>query len=294
MIPRIIHQLWINPNLEESGGITPEVERQSIKWRSLCPTYLYRLWSLEEVLAIADDDRVIGDRARAVIQSLRFPAAQADVARLILLRTFGGFWVDLKLSPCSAFLPSLLDFDLVLTEHFPQSHRLQPNGLLINSFIGSDRNTEFIERVLQKVLLNVEKRVIGAIFDITGPTNLLVIKEEMAEILGALGKYTLLSHTETWDKMFSLENVSYNHKGMHWSVRQRHEPIYHDLKALQAESAQLKAELRQTRQRLAATEKKVSGIVRSRSWRLTEPLRKLATLTHELEQRWPSLPRKRT
>jgi hypothetical protein len=168
LIPTIIHQLWIDPSGGESGGIAPDVERQSLKWRSRFPTYLYRLWSLEEVLALADLDPALGDRARAAIGSLRFPAAQADVARLILLRRFGGFWVDLKLSPCSAFLPALLDFDLVLTEHFPQPHRPQPNGLLINSFIGSERNTQFIERVLQRVLLNVENRIDGSVFTLPG------------------------------------------------------------------------------------------------------------------------------
>ena len=291
MIPRIIHQLWINPSLGDTREVTPEVEQQSLKWRSLFPTYLYRLWSLDEVMEIADGDPALGDRARLTIQSLRFPAAQADVARLILLHTFGGFWVDLKLSPCSPFLHTLSDFDLVLTEHFPQSHRPQPNGLLINSFIGSDRNTEFIKRVLTRVLANVEERVTGSVFHVTGPTNLVNVKQEMEEVPGALGTYTVLGHTETWNKMFSVEDLSYNRNGMHWSVRQRHEPIYLDVETLQAESARLKAELGRTREHLATTEKKVKGMVRSRSWRLTAPLRKLTSLLYELQQRWPGIPR---
>jgi hypothetical protein len=163
LIPRIIHQLWIDPNTEASPGqrqltrLLPEVERRRKLWQSFHPAYLYRLWSLEDVLSIAADDKTLGDRVRAVIQSLRFPAAQADVARLFLLRTFGGFWVELKLVPGSPFLTSLLDFDLVLTEHFPQAHRREPNGFLAGSFIGADRQTRFINRVLMRVLLNVEQ-----------------------------------------------------------------------------------------------------------------------------------------
>jgi mannosyltransferase OCH1-like enzyme len=234
LIPRIIHQLWINPNPDKSGskgqlaGLAPEVERRCIKWRSLYPSYLYRLWSLEEVLAIADDDHAIGHRACAVIQSLRFPAAQADVARLILLRTFGGFWVDLRLVPCSPFLTPLLDFDLVLTEHFPQYHRPEPNGFLSNGFIASDRDTQFVDCVLKRVLLNVEERVQSSIFNVTGTMNLLKVKEEMAKLPGAIGKYTVLPYAETWAKRFWFGAAPYNDNGMHWSVRELHEPIYND------------------------------------------------------------------
>jgi mannosyltransferase OCH1-like enzyme len=238
LIPRIIHQLWINPKPEDCNaglqlrGIAPEIEKRCLKWRSLYPAYLYRLWSLEEVLAIADDDQVIGNRVRAVIQALRFPAAQADVARLMLLSTFGGFWVDLKLDPYCRFLTPLLDFDLVLTEHFPQFHRPKPNGFLASSFIGSDRCTQFMDRVLKRVLSNVEQRVQASIFNVTGPTNLLKVKEEMANLPGGIGRHVVLPHTEAWAKLFSLGAAPYNENGMHWSVRERHEPIYADSASL--------------------------------------------------------------
>ena len=199
-----------------------------MKWRSLYPNYLYRLWSIEEVLAVADDDRVMGARARTAIQSLRFPAAQADLARLLLLRVFGGFWVDLRLVPSSPFLTPLLDFDLVLTEHFPQKHRPEPNGFLSNSFIGADRYTQFIDRVLEKVLRNVEQRIQSSIFDITGPMNLMKVKGEMANLPEAIGRYTVLAYTEAWAKCFRFGEAPYNDNGMHWSARERNEPIYND------------------------------------------------------------------
>lgn len=233
-IPRIIHQLWINPNPEASGGkhqlagLAPEIERRCMKWRSLYPTYLYRLWSLDEVLAISDEEHAMGNRARAAIQCLRFPAAQADIARLILLRAFGGFWVDLKLIPHAPFMTRLLDFDLVLTEHFPQYHRPEPKGFLSSGFIGSDRNTQFIDRVLERVLLNVEDRVRSSIFDVTGPMNLMKVKKEMAQCGEVMGKYTILEYTETWAKLFWLGIAPYNNNGMHWSVRELREPIYND------------------------------------------------------------------
>jgi len=263
-----------------------------MKWRSLYPTYLYRLWSLEEVLAIAADDQVIGERLRAVIQSLRFPAAQADVARLILLRTFGGFWVDLKLDPHCRFLTPLLDFDLVLTEHFPQPHRPEPNGFLINSFIGSDRHTQFMDRVLKRVLSNLERRVQASTFDVTGPRNLLKVKEEMANLPGGIGSYTVLPHTETWGKLFSLQAAPYNDNGMHWSVRELREPIYNDASLADSQGAELQKPLSalepetdqliisQLRTQIAglnaeseALSRRLELVLRSTSWKISAPIR---------------------
>jgi mannosyltransferase OCH1-like enzyme len=199
-----------------------------MKWRSLHPEFTYRLWSLEDILALIDDDDAISVRARPAIQSLRFPAAQADVARLILLRVMGGFWVDLKLEPRIPFLTTLLDLDLVLIEHFPQFHRPEPNGFLASGFIGSDRYTPFVNHVLEKVITNVDKRVQSSIFDVTGPANILSTKVDMENNSQPIGNYTVLSHRHAWTKLFSMGPASYNNNGRHWSLRELREPIYVD------------------------------------------------------------------
>jgi hypothetical protein len=77
-------------------------------------------------------------------------------------------------------------------------------------------------------LLNVEQRVQTSIFNVTGATNLLKVKEEMANLPGGIGSHTVLPHTETWGKLLSLGSAPYNHHGMHWSERELHEPIYND------------------------------------------------------------------
>ena len=174
MIPKTIHQLWIDPNAEsfpEKGTRAeppPDIELRCTKWRLLHPSFIYRLWSLEGVSEVIEHDDALGVRALLAMRSLRFPAAKADIARLILLRSFGGFWVDLKLEPRVPFLNALVDFDLVLTEHFPQYHRPDPNGFLVNGFIGSDRQTSFLDHVLERVTTNVEKRMKASMFDVTG------------------------------------------------------------------------------------------------------------------------------
>jgi mannosyltransferase OCH1-like enzyme len=233
LIPKIIHQLWIDPSKGNSEKRTlaeppPDIECRCTKWALLHPSFTYRLWSLEDVLEVIDHDDALGFRALLAMQSLRFPAAKADIARLILLRSSGGFWVDLKLEPRVSFLDPLVDFDLVLTEHFPQYHRPEPNGFLVNSFIGSDRQTPFLNRVLERITTNVEQRMKGSIFDITGSPSLFIIKAEMEKCGEPLGNYTVLSHRQAWNECFTMGGASYNNNRMHWSLRELHEPIYED------------------------------------------------------------------
>lgn len=234
MIPKAIHQLWIDPNAESSpekrtlAEPPPDIEWRCTKWRLLHPSFTYRLWSLEQVSEAIEHDDALGVRALVAIRSLRFPAAKADIARLILLRSFGGFWVDLKLEPRAPFLSSLVDFDLVLTEHFPQYRRPEPNGFLANSFIGSDRQISFLDHVLERVTTNVEQRMKASIFDVTGSPSLLMIKAEMEKTGEPIGNYTVLSHRQAWNDFFTMGAASYNTNRMHWSLRELHEPIYVD------------------------------------------------------------------
>jgi mannosyltransferase OCH1-like enzyme len=234
LIPKTIHQLWIDPDAESSPQKStrveppPDIEWRCAKWRLLHPSFTYRLWSLEDVAEVIEHDDGLGVRALLAIRSLRFPAAKADIARLIVLRRFGGFWVDLKLEPRASFLNPLVDFDLVLTEHFPQYHRPEPNGFLVNSFIGSDRQTSFLNHVLERVTTNVEKRMKASIFDVTGSPSLFVIRTEMEKNGEPIGNYTVLSHRQAWNEFFTMGPASYNNNRMHWSSRELHEPIYED------------------------------------------------------------------
>ena len=234
MIPKTIHQLWIDPNAEsfpEKGTRAeppPDIELRCTKWRLLHPSFIYRLWSLEGVSEVIEHDDALGVRALLAMRSLRFPAAKADIARLILLRSFGGFWVDLKLEPRVPFLNALVDFDLVLTEHFPQYHRPDPNGFLVNGFIGSDRQTSFLDHVLERVTTNVEKRMKASMFDVTGAPSLFMTKTEMEKNGEPIGNYTVLSHRQAWNEFFTMGPASYNYNRMHWSLRELREPIYED------------------------------------------------------------------
>lgn len=213
--------MWIPPVKSAQGMSLPDdVARHSDAWRSLHPNFSYKMWSLEDVLStLARHDLF---HVNQVIVSCRIPAMQADIARLAILLIQGGFWADLKLSPRSAFLNELTDFRLVVTEHFPKENLPDPNGFLLNSFLGAEPAHPVIADALNRVVRNVRERQQGSIFYITGSTNL---KDALAAHPGEVGSH-MLPHQTTWNVLFDVGGASYNENGMHWSVRETREPLY--------------------------------------------------------------------
>ncbi|MCF3946300.1 hypothetical protein AiwAL_07320 [Acidiphilium sp. AL] len=228
MIPPSIHQLWIDPNARagkdlgdrEPAALPADVAANCLAWRLLHPNFGYKLWRLGEVARLAR----LQDRADvcAAITACRFPAMQADIARLFLLEMDGGFWVDLKLHPLMPFLDRLIFDDLVVTEHFPKDNLQEPNGFLINSFIGARPYHPCISAALDGAVRNVRRRMAGSIFYVTGSPVLM-------EAIGAVpdrGKYRMLDHQSVWDHLFEIRGGSYNEGGLHWSQRQERESAF--------------------------------------------------------------------
>jgi hypothetical protein len=231
MIPLLIHQLWIDPQFPTPDGpchvegIPSEppldVEENRAAWTRLHSNFDCKLWSLNEVLKLARfHDR---DDVCTGILACRFPAMQADVARLFLLEMTGGFWVDLKLFPLVSFLDQLTNHELIVTEHFPKDNLPEPNGFLINSFIGARPHQPCITEALATALRNIDCRMSGSIFYVAGSTLLQTATASMNPV-----RLKLLPHTQTWGHLFEIRGGSYNANGLHWSQRQERESPYHD------------------------------------------------------------------
>lgn len=225
MIPKLIHQLWITPDTTQLNSVPAEVAAQCKMWAKLHPDYLHKLWSIEEV------DRICSAIGRPDVQEAiricRFPAMKADIARLLLLYNFGGFWVDLKLRPKRAFLSDTLDFDAVLTQHFPRPDMNLPDDFLINSFIGSVPTMPIIAKALTEITELVLARTEGSVFAVTGPLPLGRARREFLTKHPELaGHVKLLRKEETWDRLFSAGYGTYNKILGHWSVREKSESKY--------------------------------------------------------------------
>ncbi len=216
MIPRQFHQLWIRPSIATTG-IPDDVLQNFQAWRTMHRTHVQRLWSLPEVTALCYKQN--RPEVAGAIEACRFPSMQADIARLLLLEAFGGYWIDLKLYPLRSFLDDLTGNDLVLTEHFAKPDLPDPSAYLSNSFIGAVPAHPVISRVLKAVCENVNRRMGGSIYGVTGATNLMAAVE-------GVESYTRLGFRDAWGGLFEIRGGSYNGPDMHWSVREGLESPY--------------------------------------------------------------------
>ncbi|WP_288005977.1 glycosyltransferase family 32 protein [Acidiphilium sp.] len=224
MIPATIHQLWVDPHdtLRQTAPVPADIVVNSTAWQELHPDFVYRLWSLDNILSMTK----LYDRPEvyAGIRACRFPAMQADIIRLFLLEMVGGFWIDLKLCPRKSFLGALVNDELVVTEHFPKDNLPQPNGFLSNSFLGARPGHPKISQALDIALRNVRQRMTGSIFYVTGAPVLIEAIRNLPH-----QTYRMLDHHLAWNELFSISGGSYNDNGQHWSQRQDQEPAFNSL-----------------------------------------------------------------
>ena len=230
MIPRIIHQLWIAPN-EDMQDLPRDVKSDADRWRSMHPEFEYKFWSARDALESVGDVN-FGLERREILDSVnvcRFPAMQADLIRCLLLHTFGGFWVDLKLTPKSSFLGSMVDNELVLVEHHVTKDFPVPanSELLNNSFFGCQKNSDFIRSVAILAFGNVRKRMHG-VWEVTGPRTFISVAQRQYPGFFEVRHPGLLvvRASEFYDNLVRWGWGSYNANGRHWSERMKLEPIY--------------------------------------------------------------------
>ena len=112
-IPALVHQIWVNPGTGGPEGLPWRVRRNAQRWARLHPDFRYKRWDLNSA-AVCGDDLMPG--FSAALRSLRFPASQADLARLAILLRHGGFWADLKVAPLRPFLTELVGHVVALYE----------------------------------------------------------------------------------------------------------------------------------------------------------------------------------
>lgn len=225
MIPKLIHHVWIDPDQETSTvqTIPQDILENLLSWAKIEINYRQKIWLIDEIIDLCQTKN-LSEVSRA-IKTCRFPSMQADIARLACLKLFGGFWVDLKIYLNHRFLDRFSDYDLVLTEVFPKEDLPNPNGILVNGFIGAAPDNHVISKALHMAAENVNRRMPGSIYHVTGATNLMNALQDTPD----RGTYFCLRHQTAWGYLFTIRGGSYNKKNMHWSLREKYENPYQDI-----------------------------------------------------------------
>jgi tetratricopeptide (TPR) repeat protein len=228
MIPRVIHQMFVNPEDGGSGGLKDDVLQQCKSWRECHPHYSYKMWDLDEFYRLCESSNRLD--IKQTVSVCRFPAMQVDIARLFILKIFGGFWADLKMYTIVPFLDDLRNHRLLFAEHFVKEG-WRP-GLPCSAFLGAEPGQAFFDAALVHAQARVAART-GETFLVAGPAALeKIIATQFPDGPGIPPdeSYYMLDHSLTWDKLFGVGSGSYNHakESLHWSVRERREPAYAD------------------------------------------------------------------
>lgn len=102
LIPRVFHQIWINP---ERPALPPEYCRYRDTWLERHPDWEYRLWNLENLDFVPNCANLLG-------QAQHY-AQMADLLRMEILYRHGGVYIDVDfecLRPISALLEGVTSF----------------------------------------------------------------------------------------------------------------------------------------------------------------------------------------
>ena len=222
MIPQTIHQMFIPPHTGGENGMGDDVRAHGAEWDRRHPHYHRRVWSLAEFLSLCES---IGrsDVAGAV-RACRLPAMQTDIARLLILREFGGFWADLKLYPLASFLDSLRSPSILFAEHF-QNEGWHP-GMPCSAFLASEAHHKFFDTALSAALRTVDDRS-PHVVTVGGPAAIeAAITEHFGDSFSERGY--MIPHDMFWGVLVGSGSASYNgaDNSLHWSNRQGREPLY--------------------------------------------------------------------
>jgi hypothetical protein len=210
-------------------------------------------WSLRQpAFRIFTDEQVVpllarwGDRAASLFNDVRIPACKADVARLALLYVYGGLYVDAHCAPGSdAGLAGLLQEttrrELVLFDECAQDPHFRGTGIL-NSILCARAGSEILDTLVRKAVANLDQQrkaersgrgLDYSIYKLTGPW---IIWHQLFLRIATRGELRPeyrdriavwpYHEAEAIPPVLTYRYNSYRRPAIHWSRRQRTEPLF--------------------------------------------------------------------
>jgi mannosyltransferase OCH1-like enzyme len=149
------------------------------QWTARMPDY--RLFSDADVVPLLS---LWGKEAARLFEEIRIPACRSDVARLVLLREFGGLYVDMHCAPgdcnkLSLVFDKLASCDLVIFDESFYS-TIDRHTAILNGVLAARPATEILDQLISAALVNLaahrsaenaagQAHVAYDIYKLTGP-----------------------------------------------------------------------------------------------------------------------------
>ena len=178
MIPKTIHQTWINHDLQ------PEIKELVDTWIDYHPGWKYRLWSDEE------NRQFIKDYFPFFLSTYdRYPynIQRADAIRYFILYRVGGVYIDLDVECLKPVDNLLLKRECLLCLE-PDEHAVdhQVDEIISNAIMASAPGHSFFEAVIKELLRGEYESTVFAskkyyILNTTGPFMLKHVLDKYKE-----------------------------------------------------------------------------------------------------------------
>ena len=144
-IPKIIHQIWIGPE-----PLPDQYKEFSQKMIEMHPDWEYHLWGNEIFTGIYKEDKFLQNYIKD--PDLYKWAYISDRVRLLLLRDFGGVYVDMDANPIKSFnnIHEKLNESIAFFGGVRPKSKEEKRGALIDcTVLGSEKNSRIINEVLE-------------------------------------------------------------------------------------------------------------------------------------------------
>ncbi len=207
-------------------------------WREIFPEF--RVFTDEDVIPLLPQNFV------QIYKLIRLPSAKSDIARLILLREFGGFYLDAHMGPTApsdllVTLDKIFEYNVIL---FGKGWLIQkPTDFdLMNGAIAARKHAPELDPLINRIIDNIEHQwqkeqstpdyVPYSLFGLTGTYTFLQSFFEETESRPKLKpefEKTIFLHFMKDNRQSGFEiasHYSYRKPGGHWSERQTHERFF--------------------------------------------------------------------
>lgn len=147
----------------------------------------------------------------------RIPAMQADIIRALWILTNGGIYSDLSFAPRKVpdFHVPGKELTVVRWHH----------GRIVNGIFSALKNSKCLQIIADQIMVNIDNKVIDSIWKLTGPGLWIkMLGDTETDALGIISKQILFRDTIKGSRYTS----STRNSAMHWSRREKIEPLYED------------------------------------------------------------------
>ena len=162
MIPKVIHQIWINFDQKTPKPIPEKYLPWMDSWKERHPDWVYMLWGDREIESLILENY---QEYWQLYNSCKYPVQKTDIARIIIVHYYGGLYTDTD-TECRQNLDKFTNSDkgMVTVRSFM--------GILSNHFFMSEKNNPILLDCLERVKKNIDAKVYPDwlyIFYSTGP-----------------------------------------------------------------------------------------------------------------------------